>query len=284
MDRIRVAHSPDSDDAFMFHALVNGRIDTGRYRFENVLSDIETLNRKAHEGVYEVTAVSYHAYAHVHRRYALLTTGSSMGEDYGPIVVARPGTIPSGADPRAALRGRTVAIPGPLTSAHLALRLYQPDVRTEVVPFDAILEHVLAGKAETGLVIHEGQLTYAREGLERVVDLGCWWRADTAGLPLPLGGNAIRRDLGPEAAREIGRLLKAGIAYALDHREEALDHAQSYGRGLDRAAVDRFVGMYVNRRTLDCGPDGREAVRRFLEHGHRAGIVPELVTPDWVQC
>lgn len=276
--RIRVAHSPDSDDAFMFHALANRKLDTGAYEFVNVLSDIETLNRKALEGEYEVTAVSYHAYACVHRRYALLTAGSSMGENYGPMIVARPGAVT-----RASLPGKLVAVPGTLTSAFLALKLFAPEARHEVIPFDRILEHVKAGKSDAGLIIHEGQLTYAEEGLELVADLGVWWRGQTQ-LPLPLGGNAIRRDLGAERMREIGRLLKASIAYGLDHREEALDHAQSYGRGLDRGKVDRFVGMYVNARTLDCGPDGREAVRLFLERGYAAGVIAEQVTPEWVEC
>ncbi len=276
--RIMVAHSPDSDDAFMFHALVNGKVETGGYRFENVLSDIETLNRRALEGAYEVTAISYHAYAQLHHRYALLTTGSSMGEDYGPIVVSRPGALKGGGP-----AGKRIAIPGLMTSAYLALRLYQPDFQPEVVPFDRILEAVRTGTVDAGLVIHEGQLTFAEEGLELVVDLGKWWRKET-GLPLPLGGNAIRRDLGPERMREIGRVLKESIAYGLAHREEALDHAQSYGRGLDRQKVDRFVGMYVNARTVDCGPDGREAVRLFLARGHAAGIIAEAVVPDWVEC
>lgn len=280
--RIQVAHSPDSDDAFMFHALVNRKIPTGRFQFVNVMSDIETLNRKAFTGTYEVTAVSYHAYAHVQRRYALLTAGSSMGENYGPILVARPGVLPAG-PPAEALRGKRIAIPGMLTSAFLALKLFQPEITFDVVPFDQILDVVRDGKADAGLVIHEGQLTYQDEGLVLVVDLGAWWRADTQ-LPLPLGGNAIRRDLGADTMRDVGRLLKASIEYGLAHREEALVHAESFGRGLDRARTDRFIGMYVNQRTVDCGVDGRQAVQCFLDRGHKIGMLAEAVVPEWIQC
>lgn len=274
---LRVAHSPDADDAFMFYALAAGKLDTGGLAFVHELADIETLNRRALAGELEVTAASIHAYAYLADRYVLLPCGASMGEGYGPRIVARAPLAP------AELAGRLVAVPGTLTSAYLALRLFAPDARTEVVPFDRILEHVAAGRADAGLVIHEGQLTYADLGLHLVADLGEWWRATTGGLPLPLGGNLARRDLGPELVRRIAALLRASIAYALEHREEALAYAARFGRGLDPARTDAFVRMYVNARTLDWGDDGRRAVQLFLDRGHEAGLLPRRVTVEFAE-
>jgi 1,4-dihydroxy-6-naphthoate synthase len=273
---IRVAHSPDSDDAFMFFGLATGAIDTGDLEFVHELQDIEALNRRALRSELEVTAVSIHAWARLADRYALLPHGASMGEGYGPRLVARQAFRP------ADLAGRTVAVPGEMTSAFLALRLFQPEARHEVVPFDRILEHVAAGRADAGLVIHEGQLTFGDHGLHLVADLGAWWAAETGGLPLPLGGNAIRRDLGRELMVRISRLLRASIAYGLEHRAAALAHAGRYGRGLDPAQTDEFVGMYVNQRTLDYGPDGRRAVQLFLDRGYEAGLIPERVLVEFV--
>ncbi len=273
---IRVAHSPDSDDAFMFYALATGKIDTGDLEFVHELQDIETLNRRALAAELEVTAVSIHAYAYLADKYALLPHGASMGEGYGPRLVARrPYT-------QAELAGMTIAVPGTLTSAYLALKLFAPDVDTVVVPFDEILERVAAGEHDVGLLIHEGQLTYMDAGLHLIADLGAWWSAQTGGLPLPLGGNAIRRDLGPELIARASRLLRESIAYGLQHRTDALVHAEGYGRGLDRAQTDEFVGMYVNQRTLDYGPDGRRAVQLFLDRGYEAGLIPHRVTVDFV--
>ena len=271
MPRIRVAHSPDSDDAFMFYALATGKIDTGGLEFVHELQDIETLNRRALAGELEVTAVSIHAYAYLADKYLLLPHGASMGEGYGPRLVAREPLA------REQLKGRTVAVPGVMTSAYLALRLFQPDVQTTVVPFDEIMEHVLAGKSDVGLLIHEGQLTYQEHGLHLIADLGEWWGREHRGLPLPLGGNAIRRDLGPELVSRVSVILRESIAYGLENRRAALDHARSYGRGLDEAQTDEFVGMYVNPRTLDYGEDGRHAVRLFLQRGYVAGIIPHRV-------
>ena len=275
---IHVAHSPDSDDAFMFWALAAGRIDTGGRRYIHELADIETLNRRALAGELEVTAVSIHAYAYLADRYALLAHGASIGDRYGPRIVARERPP---ADPRAALAGRTVAVPGELTTAFLALRLFQPAARTVVVPFDQIEEYVAAGRADAGLLIHEGQLTFADRGLTLWVDLGEWWDDETA-LPLPLGGNVVRRDLGDALLGAVARDVKASIEYGLAHRSEALAHAQTFSRGLDPAKTDRFVGMYVNDYTVDYGERGRLAVRELLERGHRAGIVPGPVPLHFV--
>jgi len=274
---IRVAHSPDSDDAFMFWALARDRIDTGDITFVHELQDIETLNRRALHGELEVTAVSIHAYAYLADRYALLPHGASMGEGYGPRLVARAPMT------RADLEGVDVAVPGEMTSAYLALRMYAPGVRTHVVPFDEIIPHVRAGRASVGLIIHEGQLTYAEEGLHLVDDLGVWWASETGGLPLPLGGNAIRRDLGEDLIRRVSRLLRASIAHGLEHREAAVSYALDYGRGLDRAQTDEFVGMYVNQRTLDYGEDGRKAVRLFLDRGFEEGLIPQRVEVEFVE-
>ena len=273
--RITVAHSPDSDDAFMFFGLASGAVDTGGLVVDQVLADIETLNRAAFDGRYEVTAVSFHAYAHLFDTYALLPHGASMGDRYGPIVVARAG----GPD---RVTGTTVAIPGTLTTAYLALRLYEPEFDYVVVPFDRIQQAVAEGAADTGLLIHEGQLTYAEEGLQKVVDLGEWWAERTDGLPLPLGGNIIRRDLGEEMMRAVSRMLHESIAYALSHRDEAVAYAIQYGRGLDLERTDRFVGMYVNDLTLSYGERGRRAVERLLGDAYERGLIPERVPVSFV--
>jgi 1,4-dihydroxy-6-naphthoate synthase len=274
---ITVGHSPDPDDAFMFYALAHDKIDTGGLRFRHELQDIETLNRRALRGELEVTAVSIHAYAHLLDQYALLPSGCSMGDRYGPMVVAR---SPLAVDQ---LRQARIAVPGTLTTAFLALRLLLPgELRYEVVPFDQILGAVAEGSFDAGLIIHEGQLTFQNQGLHLVVDLGVWWQ-DHTGLPLPLGGNVVRRDLGPETMRQISRLIKESIRYALDHRDEALSYALSYARDMDRGLADRFVGMYVNDWTLDYGPRGRAAVQRLLEEGHAAGIIPSPVAVEFVE-
>jgi 1,4-dihydroxy-6-naphthoate synthase len=275
---IHVAHSPDSDDAFMFYALAEGKLDTGDLRYVHELADIESLNQRARRGELEVTAVSIHAYAYLWREYALLGSGSSMGDGYGPRLVA---TSPTPGDPRAALRGRRVAVPGLLTTAYLALRLFQPDFEPVVLPFDRIEEAVQRGEVEVGLLIHEGQLTYADGGLHLWADLGAWWMEDT-GLPLPLGGNAVRRDLGPAITARIARDLKASIVYGLEHRAPALAHARQYNRGIGDERTDTFVGMYVNHWTVDYGPRGREAVQRLLDRGFEAGIIPERVAVSFV--
>lgn len=268
---IRVGHSPDSDDAFMFYALAEERIDTGNLRFVHELQDIETLNRRALAGDLEVSAVSIHAYAYLSERYVLLPHGASMGEGYGPRIVAREPMTP------AELKGKRIAVPGVMTSAWLALKLFQPDVEAEVMPFDEIIAHVAAGRAAAGLIIHEGQLTYADAGLSLVADLGAWWASETDGLPLPLGGNVIRRDLGVELIQRVSSLLHESIAYALDHRQAALRHALRYARDLEPDQADEFVGMYVNARTLDYGEDGRKAVQLFLDRGAEKGLIPRWV-------
>lgn len=275
---IHVAHSPDSDDAFMFYALAAGKLDTGDLRYEHELSDIESLNRRALRGELEVSAVSIHAYAHLHRTYALLASGSSMGDGYGPRLVSR---LPTPADPRAALRGLRVAIPGTLTTAALALRLYQRDIREVVVPFDQIEAAVQDGTVDVGLLIHEGQLTYADLGLHLWEDLGAWWGRET-GLPLPLGGNVVRRDLGPEVTAQVARDLRASIEYGLAHRAPALEHAKQFNRGIGDARTDTFVGMYVNDWTVDYGPRGRQAVQALLDRAHAAGLIPERVVAEFV--
>lgn len=274
---VRVAHSPDSDDAFMFYALAEHLIDTGDLRFVHELQDIESLNRRAMAGELEVSAISIHAYAYVCERYALLPHGASMGEGYGPRLVARSPLQPE------ELAGLKVAVPGKLTSAYLALRLFQPNIRPVVVDFDRIGAYVAEGEADVGLLIHEGQLTYGEEGLHLVADLGEWWANETGGLPLPLGGNAIRRDLGPDLIRRISSCLRQSIAYALDHRGPALAHARSYGRGLSEHQTDEFVGMYVNRRTLDYGIDGRESVQLLLDRGYEAGLIPRRVKVEFTE-
>lgn len=272
---IRVAHSPDSDDAFMFYALASGAIDTEGFAYEHELQDIETLNRRALAGELEVSAVSIHAYAYLADRYALLPHGSSMGDRYGPRLVAREALR------RDQVRGRRIAVPGTLTTAFLALRLYEPDFEPVVTPFDQIEDRVVAGDVDLGLLIHEGQLTYASRGLHRIADMGEWWFGET-GLPLPLGGNVVRKDLGEDTLRKISRHLHASIAYALAHRDSALDHAMQYARGLDRRDADTFVGMYVNDWTLDYGERGRRAVRELLGRGSRAGIIDRRVDVEFV--
>jgi len=270
---IHVAHSPDADDAFMFWAMAAGKIDTDGRRYVHELGDIESLNRRALAGELEVTAVSFHAYAYLADRYALLAHGASFGDGYGPRIVSRK---PAPTRPRAALTGRLVAVPGELTTAFLTLRLYQPAARHVVVPFDQIEDYVLAGKADAGLLIHEGQLTFADRGLHLWADLGEWWSRKTQ-LPLPLGGNVVRRDLGDELARAIAHDLKASIEYGLAHRAEALAHAQGFSRGLDRDRTDRFVGMYVNAYTVDYGEVGRRAVGELLARAHAARLIPAPV-------
>jgi 1,4-dihydroxy-6-naphthoate synthase len=272
--RITVAHSPDSDDAFMFYGLASGAVDTGGIQIDQVLSDIETLNRAAFEGKYEVTAVSFHAFAHLADRYALLPHGASMGDRYGPIVVARDPAVKG-------VKGRTIAIPGTLTTAYLALRIYEPDFEYVIVPFDQIEGFVADGKADAGLLIHEGQLTYADNGLTKVVDLGEWWADRTGGLPLPLGGNIIRRDLGPELIAKVSKLLHDSIAYALSHRKEAVEYAQQFGRGLDRDRTDTFVGMYVNDLTLGYGERGRKGVERLMADAFEKGLIPKRVPVEF---
>ena len=270
---IHVAHSPDADDAFMFWAMAQGKIDTGDRRYVHELGDIESLNRRALAGELEVTAVSLHAYAHLAERYALLAHGASIGDRYGPRIVAREAPPQ---DPRRALAGRIVAVPGELTTAFLALRLYQPGARHVVVPFDQIEDFVAQGQADAGLLIHEGQLTFADRGLHLWADMGEWWYQETR-LPLPLGGNVVRRDLGDELMRAIARDLKASIEYGLAHRSEALRHAQGFSRGLDADRTDRFVGMYVNAYTVDYGPIGRRAVTELLNRAHAARLIPHAV-------
>ena len=276
MTLIRVAHSPDSDDAFMFYALAKDLIDTGDLRFEHVLSDIETLNREAFDGTYEVTAVSIHAYAHLDHRYALLASGASMGDGYGPVLVAREAVKSE------ELAEMSVAIPGRLTSAALALKMWNPRLQTVTRSFDEIMPAVRSGEVDAGVVIHEGQLTWEDEGFHKIVDLGVWWGEETDGLPLPLGGNVIRRDLGDELCTRVAALLKASIEYSLEHREEALDYALDYGRGLDRDKADRFVGMYVNQLTVDYGERGRKAVGSFLDRAFEERLIPKVPRLDFL--
>jgi 1,4-dihydroxy-6-naphthoate synthase len=273
---IHVAHSPDSDDAFMFYALAEGKIDTEGLTYVHELQDIETLNQRARRGELEVTAVSIHAYAYISEQYALLPHGSSMGDKYGPRLVSKTPTT------RADVKGKRIAIPGPLTSAYLAMQMYEPDFEAVFTPFDQIEDAVLNGSVDMGLLIHEGQLTYQDMGLHLVADMGAWWFEET-GLPLPLGGNVIRKDMGPELLRKVSRTLRASIKYALDHRAPALAHAMQYARGLDPKKADEFVGMYVNDWTLDYGERGREAVRLFLKRGVDAGLITRPVTVEFAE-
>jgi 1,4-dihydroxy-6-naphthoate synthase len=274
---ITIAHSPDSDDAFMFYGLATNKVRVPGLRFTHTLCDIETLNRKAIEGngLYDVTAISFHAYPYIQDRYALLASGGSVGEGYGPMIVAKHPYS------RSEIKQKRVAVPGALTTAYLVLRLFAPGIETDVVPFDQIIPQVVEGGHDAGLIIHEGQLSYSKSGLQRVVDLGRWWYEETH-LPLPLGGNAIRRSLGPELMSNVSTALRESIQYALDHREEALAYSMQFARDLDMQLADKFVGMYVNERTLDYGQDGREAVRRLLEMGHKAGIIPHQAKVEFV--
>jgi 1,4-dihydroxy-6-naphthoate synthase len=272
---IHLAHSPDSDDAFMFYALADGQIDTEGVSYVHELQDIETLNGRALRGELDVTAVSIHAYAYLSDRYALLPHGASMGDGYGPMLVAtKPMT-------RAQIAGKRIAVPGMMTSAYLALRLFQPDFEPVVVPFDQIEKAVLGGSVDAGLLIHEGQLTYKDDGLHLVADMGAWWLEKT-GLPLPLGGNVIRKDMPADLQKKVSRHLRESIAYGLDHRKSALDHAMRFARGLDRGKADTFVGMYVNDWTLDYGEKGRRAIRLFLDEGVRSGVITRPVTVEFV--
>jgi len=274
--QIHVGHSPDPDDAFMFHALANGKIDTGSYQFTHILQDIETLNRRAFHGELELTAVSLHGYAYVTERYAICNCGASVGDNYGPTVVARDAGTPDD------LRGKTIAVPGTLTTAFLTLKLLLgDDFAYKIHPFDRILDVVAEGTVDAGLIIHEGQLTYGDQGLSSIVDLGQWWQAET-GLPLPLGANAIRKDLGPSGLDDVTRFLRQSIEYGLDHRDEALDYALQFGRDLDRAKADAFVGMYVNDWTLDFGERGRTAVKELLRRGYESGVIPHPVEPEFI--
>jgi len=273
---IRIGHSPDPDDAFMFYALTQGKVDTAGLTFTHVIKDIESLNHLAVEGELEVTALSAHAYGYVMDKYALLSSGGSFGERCGPIVVARtPMQIGELADGR-------IAVPGTMTSAYLLLKLLLMHFRFEVVPFDKIMDAVTSGEVDAGLLIHEGQITYAQGGLHKVVDLGQWWDADT-GLPVPLGVNAVRKDLGKQLMRKISELIATSVRYALDHRDEAIDYARQFGRGMDAATTDRFVKMYVNPLTLDMGPRGREAIARLLTRGYHAALVPRPVNLEFVE-
>ena len=272
---ITIAHSPDSDDAFMFYGLATNKVRVPGLRFTHTLTDIETLNRKAMQGVYDVTAISFHAYPYLQDNYALMPCGGSVGEQYGPMIVATRPLAPED------LKKLKVAVPGTLTTAYLALKLFSPGIETEVVAFDQIIPELIAGKYEAGLIIHEGQLTYESSGLCKILDLGKWWHEQT-GLPLPLGGNAIRRSLGKELIATVTKALRDSIQFGLDHREEALAYAMQFARDLDPQKADRFVGMYVNERTLDYGADGREAVARLLQMGHQAGIIPNPPKVEFV--
>ena len=273
--KVTIAHSPDSDDAFMFYGLAKGKLDTGGLEVTHVLQDIETLNREAANGRYEVTAISFHAYPYVADKYALMPCGGSIGDGYGPLLVAREKLAPGD------IASRVVAVPGTLTSAYLALKLFAPKVETRVVPFDKILDEVQAGRADVGLIIHEGQLTFGGFGLHQVLDLGAWWKQET-GLPLPLGGNAVRRDQGPERMAQLTRLVRETVRYSLAHRADALAYAMSFARGMQGEIADRFVGMWVNDMTIETGERGRSAVQLFLDKGFEAGVIPKRVTVDFV--
>jgi len=268
--KIRVAHSPDSDDAFMFYAINTKKIDTKGYEFIDVLSDIETLNKEALKGTYEVSAISIHAFPYVADRYTLLSSGASMGDNYGPMVVAKEEF------PVNELKNKKIAVPGTLTSAFLALKLFEPDINYIVTPFDQIIDAVKEGKVDAGLIIHEGQLTYQDEGLKCIVDLGKWWYEKTGGLPLPLGGNVIRKDLGIEVMKEVSEILRESIKYSLAHRDEAVEYALKYARGMTKDKADKFIGMYVNDLTVDYGERGKKAIELFLKEAYEKKLVPIL--------
>ena len=272
--QITVAHSPDSDDAFMFYALATNKIKTGDLKFNHVLSDIETLNKKALKGEYEVTAVSFHAYAYLAERYALLSSGASMGDRYGPLVVSESPMKPQ------ELKGKVVAVPGEMTTAFLILRIFEPDFIPLVVPFDKIFETVMRRKAEAGLIIHEGQLTFPTLGLHKVIDLGEWWYKETQ-LPLPLGGNVIRKDLGRDLIAKVSKILRQSIEYALEHRDEALNYAMQFARDMEHHLADKFVGMYVNDRTLNYGTAERKAVQLLLNLGHERHIIRQPIQVEF---
>ncbi|SEF75088.1 1,4-dihydroxy-6-naphthoate synthase [Bryocella elongata] len=273
---ITIAHSPDSDDAFMFYGLATNKVRVPGYKFTHTLTDIETLNRKAMtEQTYDVTAISFHAYPYLQEHYTLMACGGSVGENYGPMIVApREYTLDE-------IKKVKIAVPGTLTTAYLALKLFAPEIETVTVDFDKIIPAVLAGEFEAGLIIHEGQLTYGREGLRKIIDMGVWWKEQT-GLPLPLGGNAIRRSLGTEVQKVTTQALRDSIQHALDNRDQALEYAMQFARDLDTRDANRFVGMYVNERTLDFGPDGREAIRKLLDMGYERGIIPHKANVDFV--
>ncbi len=275
--KISLAHSPDSDDAFMFYGLASGLVSADGLEIQHTLTDIETLNRHAMEGRHEVTAISFAAYPYLTDIYALMPCGGSIGDGYGPLLVARQ------VMPLSEIASREVAVPGLLTSACLALKVFAPGVRTRVVPFDRILDEVGAGRADVGLIIHEGQLTYAGQGLVKLLDLGAWWKRET-GLPLPLGGNAVRRDLGNEMMARLTRLVRETVKFSLTHRQDALAHAMRFARGMEAAIADRFVGMWVNEMTVDCGEVGRRAVQALLDRGHAAGVIPKRVLADFVDA
>ncbi len=275
--KISLAHSPDSDDAFMFYGLASGHVSAEGLEVAHTLTDIETLNRHAMEGRHEVTAISFHAYPYVADKYALMPCGGSIGDGYGPLLVARE------AMPASEIASREVAVPGSLTSAYLALKLFAPGVRTRVVPFDRILDDVREKRADVGLVIHEGQLTYGGDGLTKLLDLGAWWKQEMD-LPLPLGGNAVRRDLGPELMARLTRLVRDSVRHSLAHRADALAYAMRFARGMETGIADRFVGMWVNEMTLDCGERGRRAVQALLDRGHAAGVIPRRVVADFVEA
>jgi 1,4-dihydroxy-6-naphthoate synthase len=276
VQEISIAHSPDSDDAFMFYGLATNKVRVPGFKFTHTLTDIETLNRKAlDEAFYDVTAISFHAYPYIQDNYAIMSCGGSMGEGYGPMIVS---TRRLSLDE---VRKTRIAVPGTLTSAYLTLKLFTPEIETVTVPFDKIIPGIIAGDYDAGLIIHEGQLTYANEGLVKLIDLGHWWLEQTS-LPLPLGGNAIRRSLGPDIMRSTTKALRDSIRHALDHRDEALTYAMQFARDLDSTLANRFVGMYVNDRTLDYGEDGRKAIRKFLEMGYERGIIPHRAEVEFI--
>ena len=271
-----MAHSPDSDDAFMFYALATNKIKTGDLKFRHVLSDIETLNQKALKGEYEVTAISFHAYAYLTEKYALLDSGASMGDRYGPLLVSETPMRPS------EVKGKLIAVPGTMTTAFLILKLFEPDFRHVVVPFDKVFERVAKRKADAGLIIHEGQLTFSTLGLHKVVDLGEWWHKETK-LPLPLGGNVVRKDLGAKLIAQISYTLRKSIEYALEHRDEALNYAMQFARDMEEEVADKFVGMYVNDRTLNYGQAERRAIQLLLDMGHQKKIINQPVRIEFAE-
>ena len=277
IQEINIAHSPDSDDAFMFYGLATNKVRVPGFKFNHTLTDIETLNHRAiNEAFYDVTAISFHAYPYLQDNYALMACGGSVGENYGPMIVApQRYTLDE-------VKKLKIAVPGTLTTAYLTLKLFAPEIETEVVPFDEIIPQVLAGKYRAGLIIHEGQLTYGNNGLNKIIDLGIWWREQT-GMPLPLGGNAIKRSLGPEAMRITTKAIRDSIQHGLDHRESALQYAMQFARDLEPDLADKFVGMYVNERTIDYGKDGRLAIEKLLAMGHERGIIPQVAKLDFIE-